>query len=442
MNHTKIMATIGPASWDEKTLEAMILAGVSSCRINFSHSSYEQAEKIIHDIRRISKKLNRPVAIRQDLQGPKIRIGELEREEGYPLPVGHEITFTREKITGDAHRATIAQPEFIGSIEAGAEVAIGDNDIKLTVLEKPNPDEIRCRVTIPGTLRPRKGAAAPGTIIRFKGLTEKDLRDFEFGIEQKFDCVSMSFVQTADDIALLRTMMKERGVWMPILSKIEQRNALDNLDAIIQASDGLSAARGDLAVERPIEELPLLVKEMIRRCNLAGKFVFTGSGILKSLMHNSWPTRAEVSDVAALVLDGIDAISFSDETAVGDDPVGSVKMLANIIARCEEAMLRIRREDTLFRSIRPHFHTVRGSEAIFLVADRVEPVARMAKMHYTAPVIVPTRNDRLSNYLAHYWGIYPMYCPHEMSDEALLDYAAEQAVSLGMIGRDSGIIRY
>ena len=443
MNHTKIMGTIGPASFDPKVIEELILAGISSCRINFSHATYDQAEEIIHNIRAISKRLNRPVAIRQDLQGPKIRIGELE-EDAYPLPLGHEIVFTRKEVVGDAKRATIAQPEFIEAMEAGCEIIIGDNDIQLVVEEKLNPDEIRCKVTIPGTLRPRKGACAPGTLIRFKGLTEKDIRDFEFGISQNVDCVSMSFVQTADDLDRLKAIMAAHNVKIPILAKIEQRNALEDLDAILANCDGVSAARGDLAVERPIEELHLIDKEIIRRANLAGKFVFTGSGILKSLMKTSWPTRAEVCDVSALVLEGIDAISFSDETAVGHDPVGCVKILSSIIARTEAAMLANctgRPNTGFFRSIRPNFEVSNGDTPIVMMAENLEQVARVAKMHYTAPVIAAVQNTNLANFLAHYWGVSPIYCPENLSRADCLDLAWQEAVRIGIIRDGQPVIR-
>ena len=444
MNRTKIMATIGPASWDEKTLEGLILAGVSSCRLNFSHTTAEQAERIIASIRRICRRLNRPMAIRQDLQGPKIRIGEL-RQESYELPSGHEIVFTRRTLEGDARKATIAQPEFIEALQPGAVVVIGDNDIKLEVVDKPEPDEVRCRVVIPGTLRPRKGASAPGTVIRFKGLTPKDIKDFEFCLEQRIDCVSMSFVQTADDINLLRAIMDKKGYHIPVISKIEQQNALEHLDAIIANSDGISIARGDLAVERPVEELHLLVKEIIRRCHHAGKFVFAGSGILSSLKHAAWPTRAEVGAVASLVLDGVDAISFSDETAVGDDPVGSVRILSDIIARCERAMFKNRAAapdpSDLFRNITPQFPTTWGDRPIVMAADRYESAARIAKMHYAAPVVAAVRDPSLANYLAHYWGLYPIYCPAELSGDALLAHAENEARSTGVIGRDDETIR-
>ncbi|MDY3282467.1 pyruvate kinase [Dysosmobacter sp.] len=443
MNHTKIMGTIGPASSDPKIIEELILAGISSCRINFSHATYDQAEEIIRNIRQISRRLNRPVAIRQDLQGPKIRIGELE-EDSYALPLGHEIVFTREEIVGDARRATIAQPEFIEAMEAGSEIIIGDNDLQLVVEEKLNPDEIRCRVTIPGSIKPRKGACAPGTLIRFKGLTEKDIRDFEFGIAQNVDCVSMSFVQTADDLDRLKAIMEAHNVKIPILAKIEQRNALENLDAILANCDGVSAARGDLAVERPIEELHLIDKEIIRRANLAGKFVFTGSGILKSLMKTSWPTRAEVCDVSALVLDGIDAISFSDETAVGHDPVGCVKVLSNIIARTESAMLANctgKPAAGFFRSVRPNFEVSNGDTPIIMMAENLEQVARVAKMHYTAPVIAAVQNTNLANFLAHYWGVSPIYCPENLSRADCLDLAHQEAVRIGILQESQPVIR-
>lgn len=439
MNRTKIMVTIGPASWDEKTLERLILAGVSSCRINFAHASYDKAEETIALIRRISKRLNRSVAVRQDLQGPKIRVGELERDS-YELSAGHQIVLSRKECRGSSQKISIVQPEFLAAMEPGAEIVIGDNDLKLAMLRRLNEDEILCEVTIPGFLRPRKGACAPGTRIPFQGMTEKDIRDLEFGIAQKVDCVSMSFVQTTKDIKDLKAVLARHNAHIPVIAKIEQRNALDNLDEILDCCDGLSAARGDLAVERPLEELHLIDKEIIRRANLAGKFVFTGSGILKSLMKNPWPTRAEVCDVSSLVMDGIDAISFSDETAVGEDPVGCVRTLYKIIERTEEIMMRAGiapAKRGFFQHIGPDFGVSWGEKPLALFVDHLESAARMAKMHYAAPVVAAVQDMGLANFIAHYWGVYPICCPSKLSRGDCVDYAVQEAVRIGIL-RDAG----
>ena len=437
MGHTKIMVTIGPASRDEATLERLILAGANSCRINFAHTTYAQAEEIITLIRKISRRLNKPVAIRQDLQGPKIRIGKL-KNDAYPLLPGHELTLVNHECVGDDQTVYVVQPGFIEALRTGADIVIGDNDIKLSVV-KTDKGEARCKVTIPGILRPQKGVYAPGTRIPVDALTKKDIGDLIFGLEQKVDCVSLSFVQTADDLKHLKQIIAEHGASIPILAKIEQRNALKNLDEILRHCDGVSAARGDLGVECPLEELNLIDKEIIRRANLAGKFVFTGSGILKSLMHSAWPTRAEVCDVSSLVLDGIDAISFSDETAIGENPVACVETLKRIIDRTESVMLSSQ-ENNFFRSIRPHFQITHSKQPILMASNELLPVAGIAKMHYSKPVVVGVQKHNLANYLSHYWGVTPIYCPSELSHEECLNFAHQEAIRLGVFQEEESPI--
>ncbi|ATW23475.1 pyruvate kinase [Candidatus Formimonas warabiya] len=439
MRHTKILATIGPASFSEKVLTELISTGISGCRINFSHTSFEKAEELIWKIRKVSEKLAKPICIRQDLQGPKIRIGELAQEE-VVLRRGQAFKLALGNIIGDQECAGVAQKEFMEALQPGATVVIGDNELKLEVIHKER-ESVDCKVIIGGALKPQKGVSAPGTFIDFKGLTKKDLSDLDFGIRQKVDCVSMSFVQSADDIYRLKEIIREQSSQVPVIAKIEQYNSLKNLDEIIKASDGISIARGDLAVERPLEELGLIQKEIIRRCNIAGKFVMAGSGILQNLRKNLWPTRAEVNDVTALIFEGIDAISFSDETAIGDYPVESVRTLATIIESVEKVILTHHTaSDSFYRNIDANFTYVQGKESLVLCTDTLEPVVKLAKMHYTAPLLVGTKSSNEANYLSNYWGVYPIYCPPELMGQEMFDYVVNKAIALGIIDNKNPII--
>ncbi|MFZ7103833.1 MAG: pyruvate kinase [Peptococcaceae bacterium] len=439
MKHTKILITIGPASFPEEVLTDLILTGISGCRINFSHTSFEKAEEIIWKIRNISKKLDRPICIRQDLQGPKIRIGELNQNE-IILKKDQIFKLTMENIIGDQERASVVQKEFIEALKPGATVVIGDNDLKIEVIHK-DVNSVDCKVVIGGILKPKKGVSAPGTIIDFKGLTAKDLKDLEFGIMQQVDCISMSFVQSAQDVERLKELIRAKGKDIPVIAKIEQYNSLKNLDEIIKAVDGISIARGDLAVERPLEELGLIQKEVIRRCNLAGKFVMAGSGILQNLRKNLWPTRAEVNDVTALIFEGIDAISFSDETAVGDYPVESVRTLANIIKSVEDVILNTSAApNDFYKNVNANFKYVPGDESLVLCTDTLDSAIKLAKIRYTAPLLVGTKSQKIANYLANYWGVFPIFCPEELKREKMHDYTIEKAIELKIIDKNTPVI--
>lgn len=445
VRRTKILVTLGPASSSEEIITELVKMGVSGFRINFSHTTYEQAEQLVHSVRKISRMLHKPVAIRQDLQGPKIRIGKLIKPQ-IELKAGQDFILTGENVVGTEAYAYVSQEHFIEALRPGAQVVIGDNDLFLQV-SRNEPERAYCKVVSGGTLLPNKGITAPGTAINFQGLTEKDLRDLEFGIALKVDCISLSFVQNADDIRRLKKHLSDLGAEIPVIAKIEQYQSLVNLDEIIQASDGVSIARGDLAVVRPIEELGLLTRGIIKRCNRADKFVMAGSGILESLRHSPQPTRAEVNDVTSLVMEGIDAISLSDETAVGLYPTKVVETLARIIETVEEAIDpneggRFLPEIAhIFRSIEPQFSLTPPREGMVVFVDSIQDAARISKLHCRGPVLVGTRDESMANFINHYRGLYPFVCPADMDMETMTAHILQQAKAQGMLREGAPIVQ-
>ncbi len=326
---TKIVATIGPASSSQDMIRQLILAGMDVARLNFSHGKYDDHANVIKSLRIISEELNKPVTIMQDLQGPKIRVGL--------LPGGKIILSPGEVITllpqAEYKSATatipIDYPFVAEEAKPGMQVLLADGLFELEVTEIKGSD-VLCRVVEGGCLTDHKGVNFPNLNLRLPSLTEKDIRDLEFGLSQDIDWVSLSFVRSAEDIMVLRNLITEKGFIKPIIAKIEKPQAIDHLDDIIDAVQGIMVARGDLGVEMSPDKVPMLQKQIIELCNRRGKTVITATQMLESMIHEPRPTRAEASDVANAIIDGTDAIMLSGETAMGDFPVKAVEMMVKI----------------------------------------------------------------------------------------------------------------
>lgn len=326
MARTKIVATIGPASNNPETIRRMLAAGMTVARVNFSHGDHESHTKTVEMLRRVSTAENKALAILGDLQGPKLRLGHV-RPGGIQLSLGDEIVLT-------PHRGQPAMIHFphlglIEVVEPGARLVIGDGEVEFTVAEKKD-DTLRCLVTVAGLLESRKGVNAPGTDLPISSITEKDKIDFGLVCDLGLDYVALSFVRSADDIRELREMMSVRDVNIPIIAKIEKKEAIDQLEEIREIADGMMVARGDLGIEVQPQEVPMLQKRIIRCCNEVGKPVITATQMLQSMVEHPRPTRAEASDVANAILDGTDAVMLSGETATGKYPVESVLMMRQI----------------------------------------------------------------------------------------------------------------
>jgi pyruvate kinase len=340
---TKIVATIGPASRNKKVLTEMISEGLNVIRMNFSHGSHEDHADTLRIVHAAEKKAKMPVAILQDLSGPKIRVGEIEL--GSMLVNGSLFILTTKKCIGNGSRAYVNYKKLPKEIKLGATIKIDDGKKELTVT-KIKGDDIHTRVIVGGPLSSNKGVNLPDTELSISSLTLKDKRDVLFGIEHDVDFIALSFVQTAKDIKDLKRILDKHNSRAKIIAKIETTPAVKNIDEILAIADGAMVARGDMAVEVGVEKVPLIQKMIIKKCNKLGKPVITATQMLDSMEESPVPTRAEVSDIANAILDGTDAIMLSGESAIGKYPVESIKTMAAIAARTEPASRNVDLEYT------------------------------------------------------------------------------------------------
>ena len=334
MKRTKIVATMGPASNTEERLEALIQAGMNVARLNFSHGEHAIHGQTIANVRKVDEKLGTHTALLADLQGPKLRIGELEGGQ-IDLVKGEELVIRTGKETGTAGVVYTSYMQFARDVKAGEPVLMDDGKLELRVLETDGKGEVRCEVVHGGVLKPRKGINLPSTAISLPCITEKDAVDLAYALEQDVDWIGLSFVRNAQDIVQLRERIEAEGKHTRIIAKIEKPEALEDLDGILEETDAVMIARGDLGVEIPKQEVPLVQKDIIQRCMHMGKPVIVATQMMESMIEASVPTRAEVNDVANAVLDGADAVMLSAETSVGAYPVEAVTAMTDIIESME-----------------------------------------------------------------------------------------------------------
>jgi pyruvate kinase len=336
---TKIIATLGPASDNDPVLRGMISAGMNVVRINFSHQKHEALVGTLERIRRVSGELGVPVAILGDLRGPRIRVGEMTGG-AIALTADAEITLTPEPVRGTPERVSITFPALAGDVEPGAMLLLDDGNLVLSVIQTHPPNgEILCRVTRGGTLSSNRGLNLPGRRVSLPSLTDKDYEDIDFAIAQDFDFLALSFVQSADDVRALQKYLAGRGADIPVIAKIENKSSLDDIDAIAQAAYGVMVARGDLALEMSLPDVPIAQKRIISACRREASPVITATQMLESMTTAPKPTRAEATDVANAIFDGTDALMLSGESAMGKFPVETIETMAAIAMRAESAWL-------------------------------------------------------------------------------------------------------
>jgi len=335
MKKTKIVATMGPASANYDTLKEMLIEGTNVCRLNFSHGSHEDHIETMKIIRQLNKELGFHVAILADLQGPKLRIGEVENN-GVELIAGKEITITNHECLGTAECVYLNYKEFAQDVAVGDYVLMDDGKLRLKVLETNKADEVKCEVINGGVLSSKKGVNLPNTKISLPCLTEKDRIDLDFALKQDVDWVGLSFVRSSEDIVELREIIEEAGSHTKIIAKIEKPEAIQDIDNIIKITDGIMVARGDLGVEVPMETVPNLQKMILKKCRKHAKPTIVATQMMESMIKNFTPTRAEVNDVANAVLDGTDAVMLSGETSVGDHPIEVIKTMSKIVKEVEK----------------------------------------------------------------------------------------------------------
>jgi pyruvate kinase len=443
MKKTKIVCTIGPSSESLPVMKELIKAGLNVARLNFSHGDYQEHGNRIEIIRQACKELNTTVAILLDTKGPEIRTG-LFQQEPTELVQGNVVTLTTEDIMGTAERFSISYKQLPEDVQVGSTILLDDGLIGLRV-EKVEGTDIVCRITNGGPIKNRKGVNVPGVRIKLPGITEKDARDIVFGIEQGVDFIAASFVRKASDVLEIREILeRHKAQHIQIISKIENQEGVDNLDEILEVSDGLMVARGDLGVEIPAEEVPLVQKCMIEKCNRAGKPVITATQMLDSMQRNPRPTRAEASDVANAIFDGTDAIMLSGETAAGKYPLESVQTMARIAERAESA-LRYReifekqanaQQTTITEAISQAVANSAmdlNAKAIITATESGYTARMISKYRPKAPIVACTPNERVMRCLSLIWGVIPVKAEVAKSTDEMFQIAVDSAVHSGMV---------
>ena len=411
---TKIVCTLGPVSENEETLRELIKNGLNVCRLNFSHGSHEEHKGRMDLVKKLREELNMPTAILLDTKGPEIRTGKFDAPEVL-LEEGQTFTITMKDVMGDKERCTVSYKGLANDVKAGDTILIDDGLVGLTVKEV-NGDDIVCEVQNSGIVKNHKGVNVPGVKVNLPAITEKDRSDIEFGIEQGIDFIAASFVRKVSDVLAIREILEENNAThIKIISKIENQEGVDNLDEIIEVSDGIMVARGDLGVEIPTEEIPVVQKLMIKKCNEAGKPVITATQMLDSMIRNPRPTRAEVTDVANAIYDGTDAIMLSGETAAGKYPVEAVKTMATIAKRAEETMRNRRTKINKSKNVTDAISYATCTTAMDLDARAILSstasghTARMvSKFRPDCPIIATTSDESVRRQLSLTWGVLPV----------------------------------
>jgi len=450
MRKTKIVCTIGPSSESLDKLKQLIMAGMNVARLNFSHGDYEEHGKRISAIRQASQELNKTVAILLDTKGPEIRTGVLAVEP-IELVQDEYLTLTTEEILGDKDRISVTYKDLPSDVKVGSTILIDDGLIGLTVVNIEGT-EIKCKIVNGGTIKSRKGVNVPGVSISLPGITEKDANDIRFGIEQGIDFIAASFVRKASDVMEIRKLLEEHNATdIHIISKIENQEGVDNLDEILEVSDGLMVARGDLGVEIPAEDVPIVQKLMIEKCNLVGKPVITATQMLDSMQRNPRPTRAEASDVANAIFDGTDAIMLSGETAAGKYPVESVLTMSRIAEKAESSLEY--REIFTRQSLKQQVTVTDAiSQAVansaldldakaIISSTQTGYTARMvSKYRPKAPIIAVTSDEKIMRRISLVWGAIPVKGDTAATTDEMFDTAVDGGMKAGLVSHGDLVI--
>ncbi len=409
---TKIIATVGPASSSPEMIGRLLDAGVGLFRLNFSHGSLEGKEQVIRDIRETAQRLDRTVAILADLQGPKIRTGRMEGG-AVQLVTGASLEIVTDEVLGRPDRISTIYKALPDDVRPGSRILLDDGLIELKVHEVVDRT-VRCTVVEGGTLKDLKGINLPGVAVSSPSLTEKDRRDLAFCLSQQVDYLALSFVRTGSDVDQVKAIMRERGVAIPVIAKIEKPEALRNFRAILRAADGIMVARGDLGVEISAEKVPLYQKKIIRACNEAGKPVITATQMLESMISHPRPTRAETSDVANAILDGTDAVMLSGETASGQFPVEAVRVMVKValdVERSELFRLPPRPAGRSFNSAEAvaeaacHAAATLKAKAVVVFTQSGSTAALVSRYRPRQPIIAFTPDPGIQRRLALRWGV-------------------------------------
>ncbi|MCC7521221.1 MAG: pyruvate kinase [Flavobacteriaceae bacterium] len=440
---TKIVATLGPACNTKEILKEMIIAGVNVFRVNFSHAVYDEITEKIRMIRELNNELDFNVAILADLQGPKLRVGEMEN--GVKLSEGDLFTFTTEKCIGTQNQAYMTYQAFPNDVKVGENILVDDGKLLFEVLETNHKDKVTTRVLRGGKLKSKKGVNLPNTNVSLPALTDKDKFDVEFAIKHEVDWIALSFVRTAEDVLQLRAYIDERSTYkIPIIAKIEKPEALVNISKILPVCDALMVARGDLGVEIPMHEVPLAQKKLVRKAKEAHKPVIIATQMMETMISSEVPTRAEVNDVANSIMDGADAVMLSGETSVGEFPVEVIKQMRNIIESVEDSPLIVVPQPKIV-TVNERFISKTICHHAVLVANEIEAkvISTLTNTGYTAfqisagrpqsMILAFTNNKRIMTMLNLLWGVKAYYYEKESNTD-------ETVVDINMIAIEKGYL--
>ncbi|MBD2730999.1 pyruvate kinase [Nostoc sp. FACHB-892] len=418
LRRTKIVATIGPATSSPEMLKAIIEAGATTLRLNFSHGTHADHQRSIRLIRQTAFELNQPVAILQDLQGPKIRLGKFDNGS-IVVAKGDRFTLTNRPVVGTQEISCVTYDYLAEEVPVGAKILLDDGRVEM-VVEEINRDkgDLHCRITVPGKLSNNKGVNFPGVYLSIKAMTDKDREDLMFGLDQGVDWVALSFVRNPQDLIEIKELISSTGKQVPVVAKIEKHEAIEQMEAVLALCDGVMVARGDLGVELPAEDVPVLQKRLIATANRLGIPIITATQMLDSMVSNPRPTRAEVSDVANAILDGTDAVMLSNETAVGNYPVEAVATMARIAERMEQEEA----QHLNLRSLRDSRRSIPNaiSQAVGQIAEQLGAAAIMtltqtgatarnvSKFRPQTPILAVTPHVNVARQLQMVWGVKPL----------------------------------
>lgn len=449
MRRTKIVCTIGPSIDSEELLEQLILAGMDVARLNLSHGSRKEHLRRLEMIKKVSSRLNRNVGLLFDTRGPEVRTGDLSAETVL-LEDGNTIILTTENIKGDKNRVSVTYSELHKDLNPGSLVLIDDGLITLKVLSIDGRDII-CTVVHGGELRSYKGLNTPGTRINLPAVGEEDRIDIELALDQDVHFLAASFTRSVEDVLEIRRLIENRGGNLMIIAKIESREGVENYNSILKVADGVMVARGDLGVEIPTEEVPLLQKQFIRKCNRLGKPVITATQMLDSMIRNPRPTRAEASDVANAIFDGTDAVMLSGETAIGRFPLEAVETMSRIAIHTESGLgykkiledMRPTIKKTVTDAISyATCHTAYelGANAIITATQSGQTARMVSKYKPKAPIIAVSARREVANQLTVTWGVHAVVCPPVNSTDEMFNNAIKAALSEGVVANGDLVV--
>jgi pyruvate kinase len=421
MIRTKILATMGPACSDVESLVRLFEAGADVCRLNFSHGTLEQHSKTLANIREAAKRADHPIAILGDLGGPKIRLGQVadqHGEGGMSVKVGEELIIQRRPVVGAGGRVSSTYPQLVDDVKVGDRILIEDGLVRFVCTDK-NADELRCTCTVGGLLKTAKGINLPNTNVNVPSITDRDWECADWAIENDLDYLALSFVRKADDLNMLREHLRNRSGDLHLIAKIEKAEALREIDAIIDASDGLMVARGDLGVEMDVAQVPIIQKDLIHRCQGAGKPVIVATQMLQSMIEQASPTRAEVSDVANAIFDGTDAVMLSGETSVGKFPVGAVYTMSHIAEvtehyvtatpQAKEPMLKLKTLQLSAAVAKGVWQIVQDLKVkLVVIWSQTGATARIfSKIRFPVPIVALSSDPRALRRMTLHYGVIP-----------------------------------